>query len=429
MANRKHKDPSPLKAGILHGFLSSAVFGGAFALIAGGVHLTGNPEAAGPSYVVSLFQSEAIDIAALRTRRTGTVATRLGAVSDDISEGEGRDDTEPNLGVADPQSYAAINVEPRATKLQPVEAPRGIRINGKLVNPGQSLSEVDASTGSGGSAQLAIPAKSDAVTVEPANLSTLKNTRPFQNPQNKPIVSLIVGGLGTSASQARAAINELPAEVTLSFVPNASADLLRYARQKGHEILIEVPMEASVRGRARPYNNTLLANAPGDQNVLRLEAVLRGKTGAFGVITDKGDKFAANEAASAPILEHLAKKNIAFFQHSNLPRANFAEVAKSVNLDFAQAQINIDTEQRVSAINEQLFRLETAAQENGAALGTGFSFPVTVDTIARWAYDLGDKGIVLAPASAYAATVKSDAVLEISQLDLEGASLQDAPSP
>ena len=46
--------------------------------------------------------------------------------------------------------------------------------------------------------------------------------------------------------------------------------------------------------------------------------------------------------------------------------------------------------------------LEAAARSDGQALGSGYGFPVTVASAARWAQGLEERGIQLAPASALA---------------------------
>ena len=272
MAGRKNKDPSPLKAGIVHGALSLAVFGGVSAIAAGAIHIGGSPDAGSPTYRVALFQTDATDVGNLRERTPGIGRSVL-ASADANPTDDGAGSNEPNLGVADPAAVIQVaDATPRAATPDAAPAQRGIRINGKIVYPGQSLSGVEAGNSVAGAANTPV-SNAGKLEAEPANLSTLENTRPFQNPDNKPIVSLIVGGLGASTKETISAIDELPADVTLAFVPNARAEFIRYAREKGHEVLVEVPMEASVQGRARPHRDMLLANADGEQNVLRLKSI------------------------------------------------------------------------------------------------------------------------------------------------------------
>jgi len=83
--------------------------------------------------------------------------------------------------------------------------------------------------------------------------------RPFVS-SGKPMVALIVGGLGLNAKTTREAIETLPPEVTLSFVPYANnlQTWVDLARQHGHEVLIEIPMQPS----------NYPANDPGPQTLL-----------------------------------------------------------------------------------------------------------------------------------------------------------------
>lgn len=426
MLKNQDADPSPFRAGLLHGFLSLAVFGGVAGLMGGLVHMTGDPAQAGPQHVVALFQTDGEAVPELRTRASNA-ARNSAQVLTLAGANAAPQASEPSLGVPDPTgnrsgATARQITPPQAQQIASVpNKPRGVRINGKLVSPGQSFSGLDQTT-SGGASAKGVPVVSDAriaqILAEPATATPASSTyaRPFANPDGKPIVSLVIGGIGTSYRQSLVAIDELPPEITLSFVPNANPELLRYARKKGHEILLEVPMEDYGRSRARPHRDTLLANASGEQNILRLDSVLRGKKALYGVISDKGGKFATTENASAPVLGHLQDKGLAFFQHGSLERANFETAANALNMDFAAAQINIDTEIRASEIEASLFKLETQALEDGAAFGTGFSYPLTIDTVARWSQRLRAKGILLAPASAVVAQAKQARSFQTSQL-------------
>jgi hypothetical protein len=85
--------------------------------------------------------------------------------------------------------------------------------------------------------------------------------RPFRS-NGKPRVALIVGGLGLNAVTTRAAIERLPAEVTLSFVPYADGlqTWIDLARAQGHEVMIEMPMEPTGYPDNDPGPYTLLAS-------------------------------------------------------------------------------------------------------------------------------------------------------------------------
>lgn len=396
MAHRKDSNPSPVRSGFFHGFVSFAFFGAVTALAGGAIHITGDSAEAGPQYTVALFETvDGVETPLQARLKPASGRITKFSSANNPTGAQTLAAAEPSLGVADPaNSASAPRTVQRTASAEPVA--RGIRINGRLVSPGQSLSSVEQGSAAAEVEDLSV-AKPDPAA---APAAVHKYARAFSNPEARPIVSLIVGGLGTSYRQAISAIDDLPSDVTLSFVPDANPSLLRYARQKGHEVLLEVPMESYGYGRTRPHNLTLKANSAPDDNILRLTSLLRGKDEVFGVINHQGEKFLATPDVASPILEHLNAQGLALFQHGATKRGTLNRDAAGLDMQFASAARNIDTETNASFIEAELFKLETEALENGYALGTGFSYPLTVDLIAAWSRRLQAKGILLAPASA-----------------------------
>ena len=109
--------------------------------------------------------------------------------------------------------------------------------------------------------------------------------RPASLQQGRPSIAVIIGGLGFNARATTQAIDELPAEVTLSFVPYAQ-DLQSWidrARARGHEVMLELPMEPFDPDADDTGPQTLMANANAQQNTQRLENLLGRGAGYFGV--------------------------------------------------------------------------------------------------------------------------------------------------
>jgi polysaccharide deacetylase 2 family uncharacterized protein YibQ len=221
--------------------------------------------------------------------------------------------------------------------------------------------------------------------------------RPF-TPNGKPRVALIVGGLGLNAVTTRAAIERLPAEVTLSFVPYAEGlqGWINLARAQGHEVLIEIPMEPSGYPDNDPGPQTLLNAAGPDDISTRMDWLLGRATGYFGVTNYLGDRFVASDAGMNAFLGVLRQKGLAFIDDGTARRRPGAWARGT-------ADSVIDEVQTPNAVVARLNALEAAAKSHGSALGTGFSYPVTVEAAARWAAGLEARGLQLAPASAMAA--------------------------
>jgi polysaccharide deacetylase 2 family uncharacterized protein YibQ len=226
--------------------------------------------------------------------------------------------------------------------------------------------------------------------------------RPFVAQKDKPIIAVVVGGLGFNARVTEQAIKELPPEITLSFVPYAK-DLQRWidmARAHGHEALIELPMEPFDINANDTGPQTLLAAASASENIGRLENLLSRSVGYFAVMNYQGQKFAASPTASAPIAKALKERGLGLIGNGINSRAGLSREASKAGVPFASADRLLDIRQDAEAIDDQLLNLEALALENGAALGAGFAFPVTIAQVRTWAMDVHRRGYQLAPASA-----------------------------
>ncbi|KQW86576.1 divergent polysaccharide deacetylase family protein [Brevundimonas sp. Root1279] len=221
--------------------------------------------------------------------------------------------------------------------------------------------------------------------------------RPFTS-NGKPRIALIVGGLGLNAVTTRAAIERLPAEVTLSFVPYAEGlqGWIDLARAHGHEVMLEMPMEPTGYPNNDPGPYTLLASADASDIQAKMNWLLGRATGYFGVTNYLGDRFAASDEGMTAFMGVLRSRGVAFLDDGSMSRKPGA---------WARASANriIDEEQSATAIVGQLNALEALAKARGQALGTGFSYPVTVEAAARWTAGLDARGLQLAPASAVTA--------------------------
>ncbi len=220
--------------------------------------------------------------------------------------------------------------------------------------------------------------------------------RPFVS-NGKPRVALIVGGLGLNPETTRAAIERLPAEVTLSFVPYAQGlqAWIDMARAQGHEVMLEMPMEPTGYPGNDPGPYTLLASADAADVQAKMNWLLSRATGYFGVTNYLGDRFMTSDEGMTAFMTVLRQRGVAFLDDGSMSRRPGA---------WARASANriVDEEQSPTAIMGQLNALEALAKARGQALGTGFSYPVTVEAAARWTAGLEARGLQLAPASALA---------------------------
>ncbi|WP_188519857.1 divergent polysaccharide deacetylase family protein [Alsobacter metallidurans] len=214
-------------------------------------------------------------------------------------------------------------------------------------------------------------------------------------------IAIVMSGMGLSQSSTSDSIVRLPGEVTLAFAPYG-AELERQvarAREDGHEVMLQAPMEPFDYPDNDPGPHTLLASGAAE-NLDRLFWVMSRFSGYIGVMNHMGAKFTASEAALTPVLKEFAARGLVVLDDGASARSLIPAVAGGLKLPAAKADTVIDATPKASAIDDQLARLEAIARERGVAVGTASALPVSIDRIAAWAKNLEARGFVLVPLSA-----------------------------
>ncbi len=222
-------------------------------------------------------------------------------------------------------------------------------------------------------------------------------------------IALVITGLGISPQATMAALDVLPAGVTLAFAP-FGADPQRWvneARLRGHEVLLQVPMEPYDFPDSDPGPHTLRPMLSESGNSQRLQWVMSCVTGYAGLTNLMGGRFLASEDATAPVLTYLARRGVLFYDgEGTAGHSTAGSVAGQTHAPYVASVLKIDTIQSAPQIDQRLSDLETDARKDGAVAGTGFLYPVTLARVAEWAKGLQGRGFALVPASAIVADGK-----------------------
>jgi polysaccharide deacetylase 2 family uncharacterized protein YibQ len=217
-------------------------------------------------------------------------------------------------------------------------------------------------------------------------------------------VAIVIGGLAVSQTGTQAAIAKLPAEVTLAFAPqgNSIGRWMQAARQAGHEIVMQVPLEPFDYPNVNPGRNTLTVAATPDENLKNLRWALSRTTNYTGVMNYMGARFSADAAAMAPLMAELGKRGLAYVDDGSSARSLAPELALKDGVPFVAGDTSIDAVQDRGAILKKLDTLEATARAKGFAVGIGSAFDLTVDTVSSWAIEAKKRGIEIVPISAVA---------------------------
>ncbi|WP_027166784.1 divergent polysaccharide deacetylase family protein [Mesorhizobium sp. WSM3224] len=217
-------------------------------------------------------------------------------------------------------------------------------------------------------------------------------------------VAIVIGGLAVSQTGTQAAIAKLPAEVTLAFAPqgNSIGRWMQAARQSGHEVVMQVPLEPFDYPNVNPGRNTLTVSASPDENLKNLHWALSRTTNYTGVMNYMGARFSADASAMEPFMAELGKRGLAYIDDGSSARSVAPDLALKDGVPFAAGDMAIDAVQDRGEILKKLDSLEATARAKGSAVGIGSAFDITVDTVTSWIAEAKKRGIEIVPISAVA---------------------------
>jgi polysaccharide deacetylase 2 family uncharacterized protein YibQ len=237
--------------------------------------------------------------------------------------------------------------------------------------------------------------------------------RPFEANDKRPRIALVIRGLGVGSSNTSLALMQVSPEINFAFVPFAP-DLqgdIDKARGAGHEVMLELPMEPFDFPDSDPGPHALLAAASSEENVKRLDWSLSRATGYVGVMNLLGGRFMGEERAIEPILDSVSKRGLLFFDNGASSSSVAITAARHVKAAIATGTMTLDNVQTPAAIDAKLAELETAARQDGYAIGVASAYSVTIARIGEWATSAGARGFHVVPISALAAP-PGDVVIE-----------------
>ena len=224
-----------------------------------------------------------------------------------------------------------------------------------------------------------------------------------------PRIAIIVGGLGLNAASTSEAVGTLPGAVTLGFAPYG-ADLEKQvarAREEGHEVILQVPMEPFDYPANDPGPHTLTTGAAPAQTLDHLRWHMGRFTGYTGVSNFLGGKFMGDTAAFSAALREVSARGLLFVDDGTSARSLTASLSGPLGASAVIADVAIGSDARPEAIDAALAQLETLARAKGSATASVAALPGTIDKIARFARGLEGRGVALVPVSALAARINA----------------------
>ncbi len=213
-------------------------------------------------------------------------------------------------------------------------------------------------------------------------------------------IAILVTDLGLDAERLTQSV-ALPRAIGLAHTPYAAhlPSWQRHARWHGHEVLLELPLQAADHPISDFGPWALDPAQPPPELVAGTRRVASRGEAYLGLVA-AGGAFAAAPERFRPVAAELAARGLGLIE---LGEPLLAATASANGVAYANASGPVDAVPEAAAIDAALARLEATARRDGRALAFAQPFPLTFDRIWHWAQGLEAKGIRLVPVSSFLA--------------------------
>jgi polysaccharide deacetylase 2 family uncharacterized protein YibQ len=370
-----------------------------------------------------LFSLSSGPVAGFGSVATIAVVVGYAALFGSSEGGRARSSARITIAEAPPQAAAPLApISSETTGSIPVRAPDGRmsagdieRVSGVKVSrgnasaPGALIIQVDPAT-------AALPRAPDPRLADKTKSGILPRigadgakpvdvyAKPFAVPIAKaalPRIALVLDGLGLSATTTRDALDKLPPAVDFAFAPYGDdlESLAAQARDKGHETILQIPMEPIDSAHNDPGPHTLQLAASAAETNANLKWLLGRFTGYFAVAPFLGGRFLQSEDALSPVMHELAGRGLGLIDDGSGVRPLIDTTGREAGVRLARAVVRLDADDP-KGTEQGLAKLEAIAREKGFAVGSASALPASIERLARFTNGLETRGILLVPASA-----------------------------
>jgi len=204
-------------------------------------------------------------------------------------------------------------------------------------------------------------------------------------------LGLLMINVGLNEAAMRRAIEDLPPEVSLAFLPG-TPDLprrLAQARAFGHETYLMLPMDdlAVAERGVRPIEAT--ADAP--ENLRRLRATLARGEGYVGLVISPPGRAAQSDAVMRPLVMEIAERGLALIEVNPAPGATPVQrLTEELGVGYARSTDVLDYKLAGDGVAGNLDRLGAWVSESAPDRAPRHAFGVmqpddeAITAIAAW---------------------------------------------
>ncbi|MDA0782345.1 MAG: divergent polysaccharide deacetylase family protein [Rickettsiales bacterium] len=217
---------------------------------------------------------------------------------------------------------------------------------------------------------------------------------------NKPIIVVILKGLGLSASTTQSAM-ELPKSVTFGLSPYSATinDWAEKAKKQGREVVLHIPMETKDYRLNDPGPYALLTQSSKEDNITRLNMLLGLVKGYEAVYSEKEEVFTHTLSSSKPVLQALKNKRKFLIFGGGYADFSLIQLANELEYPLLVNDFILDDDISQDSINAKFKEVEETALEKGYVVVMAHPYPITIRMLERWLPEAEERGFFIAPVS------------------------------
>ena len=218
--------------------------------------------------------------------------------------------------------------------------------------------------------------------------------------EGRPMIAIVLDDLGIDKRRGRRAI-ELPAAVTLAFLPYATDldEQTALARQRGHELLVHVPMQPHGHN-SDPGPNVLDIQLGAAEVRRRIDWNLKQFEGYVGVNNHMGSLFTESDEGMRLVAEEMGARGLLFLDSLTSARSVGEATALGLGVPTTRRDVFLDNTDTAAEVEYRLAQTERIARETGSAIAIGHPRDATLNVLEEWIPKARAAGFVLVPLTA-----------------------------
>lgn len=217
-----------------------------------------------------------------------------------------------------------------------------------------------------------------------------------------PRVGVLVINLGADEALTSRAIDELPGEISLAFLPG-TPDLphwLQLAHERGHECYLMLPVE-DPSGPAERGIRPIEANADPAENLQRLRTAMSRGAGYVGFVVPGPSVVSRSDLIARPLMKELADRGLALVEISPAGVSAMYRLTVELGMGYARSSTVLDYKLAGQGnVDSNLERLVDWASERTNEKAARHDFGVlqpdnaAIDAIVAWRQRLAHQSAV-----------------------------------